>query len=179
MKQNNRKVLKYFFRALFFLISIFIIGFLIPTSPVSPILKKSIANIDPESFWYYPWGEAGVHKGIDIFCNRGTPVLSPVSGIVISTGYGSISGNYVTILGVKWRTYYFAHMDTVLVNKYSFITKNKLIGTVGNTGNAIGKPSHLHYSIKTHMPYFWQYRSKEYEAWQRIFYLNPTKYLGF
>jgi peptidoglycan LD-endopeptidase LytH len=164
---------------LYILLIIFVAGYLIPNNITSPITKNNITKIDPESFWYYPWGESGVHKGIDIFCEKETAVLSPVSGFVINKRYGTRGGNYVYILGPKWRTYYFAHMDTTFVNAYSYISRGDTIGKAGNTGNAIYRPTHLHYSIETVFPYFWLYSSKAIEGSKKMFYLNPMKYLNF
>jgi peptidoglycan LD-endopeptidase LytH len=155
------------------------LGYLIPSNATSPIEKCAITKIDPESFWYFPWGESGIHKGIDIFCDSGTIIKAPVSGFVVENGYGKISGNYIYILGPKWRTYYFAHVDTVFVKKYSFVSKADIIAKVGNTGNALGKPFHLHYAIKTLIPYPWLYDKKTLEGWGKMFYLDPNKYLGF
>ena len=165
--------------AILFCIIIIIVGFLLPNPVSSPVAKNDIDKIDPESFWYYPWGESGVHKGIDIFCNKGTDVKAPVYGVIVKKGYGIFGGNYIYLLGPKWRLYYFAHLDTVLVEKFNYVSKNEILGKVGNTGNAINKPPHLHYSIETLLPYFWQYNRNEYKAWEKIFYLNPNKFLNF
>jgi peptidoglycan LD-endopeptidase LytH len=169
------KKIKFFILAL--LVFVFL-GYLIPSNAISPIKKNAITKIDPESFWYFPWGESGVHKGIDIFCDSSTIITSAVSGIVIEKGYGKIAGNYIYILGSKWRTYYFAHLDTVLIKNYHFVTKGDVIAKVGNTGNAQEKPFHLHYTIKTLIPYPWLYDRKTIEGWRKMFYLDPNKYLG-
>ncbi len=155
-----------------------VIGYLIPNNISSPIAQNNISKIDPESFWYYPWGESGVHKGIDIFCDKGTPVLSPVSGFLIKKGYGTIAGNYIYIIGPKWRTYYFAHMDTTFAQMYRYVSKGDTIGKVGNSGNATGKPTHLHYSIETILPYIWLYEKNTTEGAKKMFYLNPKEYLN-
>lgn len=170
---------KFFKKILWFLLFVIIIGYLIPNSISSPISQNNISKIDPDSFWCYPWGESGVHKGIDIFCEPRTDILSPVSGFVFKNGYGTIAGNYIYIVGAKWRTYYFAHMDTVFVSTYRYVRKGEIIGKVGNTGNAVGKPAHLHYAIETVVPYIWLYDSKAIEGKKKMFYLNPMKYLGF
>lgn len=172
--------MRIFFKKIFIgLFLIIIIGYLIPNYISSPIALNDIDKIDPDSFWYYPWGESGVHKGIDIFCKTGTDILSPVSGFVISKGYGSIAGNYIYIIGPKWRTYYFAHMDTTFVNEYRFVNRTDIIGKVGSTGNAAGKPTHLHYAIETLFPYFWLYNTKAIDGWKKMFYLDPGKHLNF
>jgi peptidoglycan LD-endopeptidase LytH len=178
--ENNKSIkmirkIKLFLLAL---LGIIFFGFLIPSNALSPIEKNNLTKIDPASFWYYPWGESGVHKGIDIFCDSGTLIKAPVSGFVIEKGYGNVSGNYIYILGPKWRTYYFAHADTVFIKKLSYVTKGDVIAKVGNTGNAKGKPFHLHYTIETIFPYPWLYDKKDIEGWRKMFYLNPNKYLG-
>lgn len=156
---------------------VILVGYLIPSNISSPILQANIAKIDPESFWCYPWGEAGVHKGIDIFCEKATPVFSPVAGIIYKQGYGGISGNYMYILGPKWRTYYFAHLDTILVSSHRYVAKGTLLGLAGNTGNAAGKPCHLHYAIETVFPYAWLYDKNAVEGWKKMFFLDPNKHL--
>jgi len=161
------------------LLIIVIIGYLIPNNISSPISENNISKIDPESFWYYPWGESGVHKGIDIFSEKGTIILSPVSGFVIKKGYGTVAGNYIYIIGPKWRTYYFAHMDTIFAKAYRYVSRGDTIGKVGNTGNAADKPAHLHYAIETIFPYIWLYDKHAIEGWKKMFYLNPGKYLNF
>jgi peptidoglycan LD-endopeptidase LytH len=166
-------------KGLLILFIIIIAGYLIPSDTISPVTNNEIQKIDPDSFWYYPWGESGVHKGIDIFCKSGTSVISPVSGFVYRKGYGTISGNYIYILGAKWRTYYFAHLDTVLISQYNFVAKGEHIATAGNTGNALYKPTHVHFSIETMLPYFWLYDKQEVQGWKKMFYLDPTKQINF
>lgn len=170
---------KYIIRVLVFCIIILLSGFLMPTNPISPIPKNTITKIDPESFWYFPWGDQGVHKGIDIFCEKNTSVLAPESGYIYAVGYGSISGNYIYILGPKWRTYYFAHLDTINVSEKSFVSKGTIIGKVGNSGNAQNKPYHLHFSIETIFPYFWLKDNNTLEGEKKMYYLDPTLYINF
>ena len=51
-----------------------------------------------------------------------------------------------------------------------------IIGTVGNTGNAMDRPPHLHYSIETIFPYFWRV-DEDISGWKKMFYLDPTDYM--
>ena len=176
---NFKPIKKIAFRLIIILLILMVLGYLIPSKVVSPIAISDVTDIDAASFWYYPWGKSIVHKGIDIFCDSGTNIIAPATGMVISKGYGSISGNYVYILGAKWRTYYFAHMDTCFVSTTNFVTKGTVIGKVGNTGNAKNKPTHLHYAIQTIIPYFWLYDAKAIQGWKKMFYLNPDVYLNF
>ena len=91
---------------------------------------------------------SGSHYGNDIFAARGTPVVASQSGR-ISTGYGSIGGNWVTITDACGWHYYNAHLDSVAagISNGVDVDGGVLIGTVGNTGNALGTSPHLHYSI--------------------------------
>jgi murein DD-endopeptidase MepM/ murein hydrolase activator NlpD len=85
-------------------------------------------------------------------------------------------GNSVMVLGPKWRIHYYAHLDEIHTKKFLFVRKGEAIGTVGNTGNAAGKPPHLHYSVITVIPYPWKMDSSP-QGWKKIFYLNPVEEL--
>jgi peptidoglycan LD-endopeptidase LytH len=154
-----------------------LILFFIPNELVSPIQKKDFIRIDSNSFWYYPWGESGVHKGIDIFCAKKAEVVAPIYGFIAKKGYGTISGNYVYLLGPKLRLYYFAHLDTILVDRYSYVSSGEVIARAGNTGNAQNSPTHLHFSIETILPYFWLRDKTAMEGHKKMYYLDPTEYL--
>ncbi len=126
---------------------------------------------------YSPWGRSGTHKGIDIFAKAGTPVLAASQGLIISTGFNEMGGNYVLILGAKWRFYYYAHLQTVHSHTLQWVRAGEQIGTVGNTGNAAGKPPHLHFSIRSLYPLIWQYDASKPQAWLKTFYLDPNEFL--
>ena len=141
-----------------------------------PVNGAQKQDYNQESFWYYPWGRSGTHKGVDIFANRGTDLNSSVSGIVLYSGNIEMGGNIVVILGPKWRIHYFAHLNE-LTTSFGWTSRGEKIGTVGDSGNAKGKPPHLHYSIITPIPYFWNITS-EPQGWKKMFYLNPITYLN-
>ncbi|MFA6278140.1 MAG: M23 family metallopeptidase, partial [Pedobacter sp.] len=128
-------------------------------------------------YWHSPWGESKVHKGIDIFAPHKTEILSPITGFILSAGYSENGGNYLYILGPKLRTYYFAHLNTQEKHSFSFIKKGQHIGSVGNSGNAIGSPYHLHFSIFSLFPIVKYYTRKEPQGWMKMFYLDPVKSL--
>ena len=85
-------------------------------------------------------------------------------------------GKFVVTLGPKWRLHYYAHLDEIKTKPFAFVTQDTDIGTVGNTGNAITTPAHLHYGIGTLIPYLWRIDSAPL-GWQKMFYLNPIDYL--
>lgn len=154
---------------------ILIAGFMLPETLVIPVKGASKADWNHNTFWH-PWGKSGVHKGIDIFAKEGTPVVAASSGMVIYAGNISQGGNIVSILGPKWRIHYYAHLKEISVPSLKYITRGEIIGTVGTTGNAVGKPPHLHYSIITQIPYLWLYKF-EPNGFDRMFYLNPHEIL--
>lgn len=170
MKKPKRK------RILIILLSIIVLGFLLPQKIIIPVKGASDSDWNKDSFWYYPWGESVTHKGIDIFAERRTPVVSATSGIVIYTGSLGRGGKIVVVLGSKWRLHYYAHLDTIDCNKLSFRRKGTNLGTVGNTGNAENTPAHLHYSIITTFPYPWRADNSP-QGWKKMFFLNPDQLL--
>ena len=157
---------------------IILIVFILPSHLIIPVRNATRDDWNHQSFWYYPWGDSGVHKGIDIFAPGGTDVLAPVSGIVLSTSESNNGGRTISLLGPKWRVYYFAHLDTCLVSAGNFVTQNSVIAKVGNSGNAINKPPHLHFSIFSILPHFWEYNHTSINSYQKVFYLDPDSYLN-
>jgi murein DD-endopeptidase MepM/ murein hydrolase activator NlpD len=152
-------------------------GFIIPQKLIMPVERATMNSYSQNSFWAYPWGKSVTHKGVDIFAKKGTAIHAATPGLVVSRGKSERGGNYVLVLGTKWRLHYYAHLDEIKTKRFSFVSSNTVIGTVGNTGNAIGKPSHLHYTIKTIIPYPWQ-MDKGVQGKRKMFYLNPIKYLN-
>ncbi|WP_197464148.1 M23 family metallopeptidase [Rufibacter sp. DG15C] len=92
------------------------------------------------------------HKGVDIFANKGTTIRSSTGGLVLYCGQIAMGGNVVLILGPKWRLHYYAHLHAIKTSTFTWADRGKAIGTVGASGNAAGKPPHLHYSIMTFIP---------------------------
>ena len=159
-----------------FLAVILALGLLIPQRGVIPVQNASNKDWNANSFWYSPWGKSGVHKGIDIFARKGTPIVSSISGLVVFTGNISMGGNVVAVIGPQWRIHYYAHLATIDTKSLSYVSRGAVIGTVGDSGNAAGKPPHLHYSVLSLIPYPWRY-STEIQGWKKMFFINPT--VGF
>lgn len=153
-----------------------IVGFLLPQDIHNPVVGAKRGDWNEKSFWYYPWGRSVVHKGVDIFAKKGTPVKAAVYGIVVAKGNNHIAGNYVVVLGLKWRYHYYAHLNTADVRRFEIVTGDDIIGTVGDTGNAQGKQPHLHYTIYTLFPYPWNYSSCPHGG-RKMFFIDPTPYL--
>ncbi|MDQ1439680.1 MAG: hypothetical protein QOK43_3309 [Acidimicrobiaceae bacterium] len=102
----------------------------------------------PHSFgdsWRQPREGGRQHMGTDVFAARGTPVVAPVAG-TLTYRNGAIGGLAFYLDGVDGVTYYGAHMTTQTAPTGP-IKAGAPIGTVGNTGNAAGGATHLHFEI--------------------------------
>ena len=172
-----RKILSTVKKLFIVLMVVLVIGFLIPQKIKMPVEGAGRKSYSQHSFWAYPWGKSLTHKGVDIFAKKGTNVRPATAGIVLYQGTKARGGNVVFILGPKWRIHYYAHLDKIKTSRFSIVSPKTVIGTVGNTGNAVRKPSHLHYTIKTIIPYPWR-MDKSIQGKRKIFYLNPIKYLN-
>lgn len=162
------------FKTFNYLLIILVLGLCIPEHGMIPVQNATSKDWNANSFWYAPWGKSGVHKGIDIFAKKGTPVLSSTTGLVVFTGNIAMGGNVVAVLGPKWRIYYYAHLDRIDTAMLDWSLRGEKIGAVGSTGNAAGKPAHLHYSVISLIAYPWQI-SAQTQGWKRMFYMNPAE----
>jgi LysM repeat protein len=126
---------------------------------------KNLANLTPGTVltlpggpvWLCPvrgrvsfvdtWGaprEGGTfHQGTDMFSPRGTPVVASVGG-TLELRHGSIGGNAYYLHGDDGTTYYGAHLDAITAQA-GRIEAGQQIGVVGDTGDAKGTPTHLHF----------------------------------
>lgn len=160
----------------FKLLIIILIGYALPQKMIVPVQGASEKDWNTKSFWFYPWGKSGVHKGIDIFAKEKTPVLSATHGIVLWKGLNGIGGKVVFVLSTKWRIHYYAHLHQIKTFPLAPVRAGSVIGTVGTTGNAKGKQPHLHYAILSIFPLIWQMDSAP-QGWKKMFYWNPDKLL--
>jgi len=98
--------------------------------------------------WHGARSEGRKHEGIDIFAKRGTPVVSSTEGIVSQVGTNRLGGLVVWVTGPGGQRHYYAHLDRYAdVEAGMRIEAGRVLGFVGNTGNAKGTPPHLHYGI--------------------------------
>ncbi len=86
-----------------------------------------------------------IHRGIDVFAPAGTPVRAPVSGTVDYVN-GTIGGFQFWLYGVDGNRYIGTHMSGFATSA-STVSAGDVLGWVGDTGNAIGGPPHLHYEV--------------------------------
>jgi len=154
-----------------------IAGFLLPQNMIIPVKGATTKDWNKNSFWAYPWGSSITHKGIDIFKPTGTPIIASTYGIVVYTSQSGKGGNAVMMLGPKWRFHYYAHLAEFKTHTFQLVDRGTTIGTVGDTGNAKGKPPHLHYAITSPFPYLHLFDNEAVHGWKKMFYLNPDTWL--
>ncbi|MBI5633214.1 MAG: M23 family metallopeptidase [Nitrospirae bacterium] len=158
------------------LIAVILAGFAFSEKVIIPVAGASGKDWNQQTFWSYPWGVSGVHKGIDIFASEGTAIISSTPGIVVYAGYLELGGNVIAVLDSRCRIHYYAHLKTAFVTPRAYIRRGQPIGSVGATGNAMGKPPHLHYAVITTLPYIWK-MDRGRQGWKKMFFLNPAELL--
>ncbi len=163
--------------ALVVVVTAIVAGALLPEAAVIPVRGATARDWNPKSFWFEPWGVSGVHKGIDIFAREGRAVQSAVPGVLLYQGPLGIGGNVVAVLGPKWRVHYYAHLNETQVDVPLFVARGASLGEVGTSGNARGKPPHLHYAIISVFPLPWRF-SGATQGWKRLFFVDPGEVLG-
>lgn len=88
------------------------------------------------------------HHGVDIFARRGTPVVATSAGTVNRVDVTTLGGKVVWLRDpVRNANIYYAHLDSQYVADGDRVEVGDTLGFVGNTGNAITTPPHLHFGI--------------------------------
>ncbi|MGH9053923.1 MAG: M23 family metallopeptidase [Acidimicrobiia bacterium] len=128
-----------------------------------PVSSTSVRYLDD----YGVFAKDRIHRGIDLFAPRGTPVVAVADGFVERARYGSNAGSYVVIRhGDGWESWYL-HLTGFAegIEPGAFVEAGQLVGGVGTTGNARGTHPHLHFELHRYGRFvnpYWYLR----EGWQ-------------
>ena len=109
-----------------------------------------ITTRDLDDSWGAPRdGGERRHKGTDIFAKRGTSVVAVADGIISYIGDQKLGGHCLWLTTESGVSFYYAHLDRWAPGIYEGmeVASGDLLGFVGNTGNAITTPPHLHFGI--------------------------------
>ena len=88
------------------------------------------------------------HAGVDIFARRGTPVLATSDGRISRVEITNLGGKVVWLRDeVRNSSIYFAHLDSQYVRSGQYVERGDTVGFIGNSGNAITTPPHLHFGV--------------------------------
>jgi len=82
------------------------------------------------------------HAGVDLLSPRGTPVVAPFSG-TFRQDYNGLGGNSFFVTGSSGYVYG-AHLDHYARSDGS-VSTGTVLGYVGDSGDARGGPTHLHF----------------------------------
>ena len=90
-----------------------------------------------------------LHEGTDVFASQGTPLVATNRGVILRKGVGVLGGNKLWLVAADGTQYYYAHLSAFQegVDDGTVVEAGQVIGYVGNTGNAITTPAHVHFEI--------------------------------
>jgi len=107
------------------------------------------------AWWTDDWhacrdGCRRLHQGLDLFAPHGTPLVAAADGVVTQKGVGGLSGIGVEITDSRRVQYFYAHLSRWAdgLREGMRVRRGQVIGYVGNTGNAISTPPHLHFEVQ-------------------------------
>ena len=91
------------------------------------------------------WG-AGFHPGIDLISDDDT-VWATCDGVVVNMGYDNSYGHFIVICNdADFKYHWFCHLRHMYPVIGQRVSRESIIGLMGETGNATGK--HLHFEIR-------------------------------
>lgn len=142
----------------------------IPTIVVAPVgaipsLPPTVTPALGEAGYVFPvygpvaWGDTfgaarsdtsgGWHHGDDLFAPLGTPVLAVANGLVFSVGLERLGGKRLWLRDARGNEFYYAHLSAYspLAVNGAIVHAGDVLGFVGDTGDALGTPYHLHFEV--------------------------------
>ena len=96
-----------------------------------------------------PRADTGWHQGNDIFGSAGTPLVAVADGTLSKVGVNRLGGNRLWLTDDRGTAYYYAHLSafSLAATEGARVRAGDVIGFMGNTGNAISTPPHLHFEM--------------------------------
>ena len=137
-----------------------------PAPAPPPIVQNPPADVQPkltQKGYVFPvYGQAsfsddfragrattGWHHGNDIFAPFGAPVLAVADGELFLVGWNTIGGNRLWLRDGQGNEFYYAHLSAFspVARDGARVRAGDVIGFVGNSGDALGTPPHLHFEV--------------------------------
>ena len=107
------------------------------------------------AYWNDDWGAcrdgcSRTHEGLDIFAKYGTPLVATADGVVTQKYVGELPGIAIEIQDANGVQYFYCHMSGWAegIQTGDTVQVGQVIGYVGNSGNAISTPPHVHLEIQ-------------------------------
>ena len=93
-------------------------------------------------------GYTKMHKGVDFFAPKGTPIYAAGNGVITDIGWKTGFGNYVQIRHSSTLATAYGHASAFAkgLTRGATVKQGQVIAYVGQTGRATGP--HLHYEVK-------------------------------
>lgn len=116
-------------------------------------LRMPIAGLKPQdledNYGMPRDGGRRKHKGIDIFAPRGAKIIAVTDGYISYIGEQGKGGRCLWLVTDQGSSFYYAHLDRWAPGIYEGmeVRSGELLGYVGNTGNALKTPPHLHFGV--------------------------------
>jgi peptidoglycan LD-endopeptidase LytH len=113
-----------------------------------PVPVEGVAKARVTASFGDPRSGGRTHEGVDIFASRGTPVRSTTVGRIEYKGMRGLGGRIVRVTGPGGYVHYYAHLEDWGPQAIGdWVARGEVIGFVGDSGNAVWGPTHLHYGI--------------------------------
>ena len=129
---------------------------------------------------------SGWHHGEDIFGQLGTPLLAVADGTVFSVGWNDLGGYRLWLRDKAGNEFYYAHLSAYspfAVNGHQ-VKAGTVLGFMGNTGDAVSTPYHLHFEIHPvgllYLGYDGAVRAYPYlQAWEHLLDIEFAQVAGW
>ncbi|NOY54424.1 MAG: peptidoglycan DD-metalloendopeptidase family protein [Actinobacteria bacterium] len=114
-------------------------GFICPMDP---------ATVHFRDTWGAPRSGGRTHKGTDIFAPKGQPVVAVADGTV-RVYTNRLGGKSVWVYATYGIDFYYAHLSgwAAGLKTGDRVTKGQIVGYNGNSGNAYGGATHVHFQL--------------------------------
>lgn len=114
------------------------------TESAGPAFLCPVPNASFVDDYGYIKPDGRFHQGIDMMAAFGAPVQAPVSGRVDAVN-GTLGGLQFWLHGDDGNLYIGTHLSDF--GKTGRVSQGDVIGAIGDSGNAIGGPPHVHFEI--------------------------------
>ncbi len=93
--------------------------------------------------------DVSYHHGDDIFGELGQPLLAVADGTVFSVGWNRVGGNRLWLRDHQGNLFYYAHLAafSISARNGAHVNAGEVIGFMGNTGDADGAATHVHFEV--------------------------------
>jgi len=124
----------------------------------------------PSSRIFDPAFNDRAHNGWDVAAPMGSPLVSPLAGVVVKIGYNTSAGNFIiTRHVVANRNLYLRHIhiqtDSTIVIVGQLVAQGERLASVGSTGASAGPHDHVEFSWDKPRVAWWEHLNLDPEYW--------------